>query len=296
MPCYHPWTAYRRLDGGMSFKNDGRGDPIQLPCGRCIGCRLERSRQWAVRMMCESQMHDVSSFVTLTYDEANLPSDLSVSKRHLQLFFKRLRKAGYSFRYYACGEYGEDYSRPHYHLCLFGVNFADDRVFYRNGGKSGKLYTSASLEAIWGFGFCVIGDLTFESAAYVSRYCTKVINGDLAESHYTRVCPDTGELFRLEPEFSLMSRRPGIGDSWIRKFHPDVYAAGDGVISRGRSTKPPRFFDRIYRRVIDNGYRMDEIDCERYLDGLSRSVDNTDARLEAREIVTKAAFDLKRRS
>ena len=232
MPCYHPWTAYRSFDGSMSFRNDGRGDPVQLPCGRCIGCRLERSRQWAVRIMCESQMHDVSSFVTLTYDEANLPSDFSVNKRHLQLFFKRLRKAGYVFRYYCCGEYGEDFSRPHYHLCLFGVNFADDRVFYRNTG-SGPLYTSPSLEAIWRLGFCVIGDLTFESAAYVSRYCTKVVNGDMAESHYTRCDSETGEIFRLEPEFSLMSRHPGIGDAWIRKFHHDVYSSAWGISRRG---------------------------------------------------------------
>lgn len=296
MPCYHPWTAYRLQDGGLSFRNDGRGDPITLPCGRCIGCRLERSRQWAVRIMCEAQMHEVNSFLTLTYNNENLPDDLSVNKRHVQLFVKRLRKAGYECRYYCCGEYGEDFSRPHYHVCLFGCDFADDRRFYKSAGKVGNLFTSPSLDKIWGLGFCVIGDLTFESAAYVSRYCTKVVNGDLADSHYSFAHPETGEILKLEPEFALMSRRPGIGDAWLRKYHHDVYSSGDGIVMRGRMMKPPRFFDRKYRKLIDDGYRMDEIDHSRYLDSLLRSGDNTDERLAVREKVAEAALNLKKRS
>ena len=119
MPCYYPLNAMRS-SSGIQFTGDTIGN-IKIPCGRCVGCRLERSRQWSVRIMHESQLHAENSFITLTYDDAHVPSDYSLRYPDFQKFMKRLRKhTGLPIRYYMCGEYGETFSRPHFHSCIFG--------------------------------------------------------------------------------------------------------------------------------------------------------------------------------
>ena len=119
-----------------------------------------------------------------------------------------------TIRYYMCGEYGEQLSRPHYHACLFGFDFPD-KVFYScvNGND---LFTSDILSERWGHGFCSIGAMTFDTAAYVARYILKKHLGDDSDSHYMRVCPVTGECFFVEPEYTTMSRRPGLGRDFIK--------------------------------------------------------------------------------
>jgi hypothetical protein len=93
MACYHPIGAYQKRAGGpVYFKNDGAGMPLQLPCGQCVGCKLERSRQWAVRCMHEASLYENNCFVTLTLDDDHLPSDGSLDKDIFQRFMKRLRK------------------------------------------------------------------------------------------------------------------------------------------------------------------------------------------------------------
>ena len=125
MPCYHPWLAYQCLDGSVvSVERKGKGAVVRtltLPCGQCVGCRLERSRQWAIRCMHEAQLHERNSFVTLTY-KGDVP-DEGLRYRDFQLFMKRLRKyaSGQQIRFYMCGEYGDEKGRPHFHACLFGV-------------------------------------------------------------------------------------------------------------------------------------------------------------------------------
>ena len=129
MPCYNPLSAYLHClpDGSRKLYFSVRDlkfpvhfyTRVDLPCGRCIGCRLERSRQWAMRIVAEQQCCEASSFVTLTYADA----PVSLSKRDCQLFLKRLRKRCGSFRYYLAGEYGEESGRPHYHACIFGLDF-----------------------------------------------------------------------------------------------------------------------------------------------------------------------------
>ena len=156
MACYRPLRAYalRNAEGKMqvSFKRKIGYEPIWLPCGQCIGCRLERSRQWAMRCMHEAQMYDRNCFVTLTYDDEHLPPNGSLNKRDFQLFMKRLRKRyGSGIRYYQCGEYGELLGRPHHHAILFNFDF-DDKVLWsvRDGVR---LYRSASLEQLWPHGY-----------------------------------------------------------------------------------------------------------------------------------------------
>jgi hypothetical protein len=109
---------------------------------------------------------------------------------HRRLFIKRYRKKFGQFRYYYCGEYGDKLGRPHYHLLIFGHEFEDQELFKTNHGND-KLYTSPSLDKLWGKGYAVIGELTFQSAAYVARYIMKKITGSIAKQHYERIDEST---------------------------------------------------------------------------------------------------------
>lgn len=190
--------------------------------------------------MHEAQLHDENMFLTLTYNNEHLP--LSISRREMQLFIKRLRKSlgSKKIRYVYCGEYGEKNQRPHYHLLIFGHSF-DDQVPHQKL-KSGYIYTSKKLDALWGKGFASIGSVTFESAAYVARYCLKKITGKEADKAYERVDPSTGEIVQITPEFFQASLKPGIGVPWLEKYKSDVYPH-DEVIVRGHKTRPPRAYD-----------------------------------------------------
>lgn len=215
---------------------------IPLPCGVCMSCRINAASQWSTRCVHEAQCHDYSSFVTLTYSNECLPSNFSVSVRDLQLFFKRLRKF-YSFRYFACGEYGETSLRPHYHALLFGVDFSEDRVHWRTSARGDPVFRSQSLERAWGLGNVEFGSITPASAAYVAQYTTKKFRGDAvsAETHYRRIHPATGEEVIVSPEFLIMSRKPGIGHDWFRRFRGDVFPS-DFLVLEGRKRPVPRYY------------------------------------------------------
>lgn len=249
MPCYGPLKGFYSAEVGKSGKRGIVFDvrrahsptPIAIPCGQCVGCRLEHARQWAMRCLHEKKLHRENCFITLTYDNDHLPEGGTLVKRDLQLFLKRLRKRfGEGIRFYACGEYGDVSSRPHYHLLLFNHNFRDRKVFGKRDAKH-PVFLSAELDAIWGKGLAVVGDITFESAAYVARYVMKKVTGDRADKHYARLDAD-GRVYRLLPEFTVMSRRPGIGTGWFVKFGKETYLH-DSVIVNGRQVRPPRFYD-----------------------------------------------------
>ena len=243
MPCFHPLQAWQKCKGQQPvFKYVPGYRELTLPCGQCRGCRLERSRQWAVRCMHEKSMHEQSCFLTLTFRDDCEP-DLSKGHGHLykylQDFMKRYRARfpDHEMKMYMCFEYGEQFGRPHFHACIFGHDF-DDKKHYKRTKHGDILYTSATLESLWPHGFCPIGALTFESAAYVSRYVMKKQTGKAADEHYTFIDPDTGEIIRRPCEFNRMSNRPGIGAGWIDRFHSDVYPS-DEVIVNGKPSKPP---------------------------------------------------------
>lgn len=190
----------------------------------------------------ELQLHERSSFVTLTFSDEYLPPDYSVNVRDLQLFMKRLRKAlGHErVRYFACGEYGDNNGRPHYHLLLYGYDFPD-RVIWRRTGSGQFTYRSAFLESVWPFGHCEVGTVTLQSMNYVARYMLKKINGEAKEEHYLRVHPLTGELCRVNQEFVVMSSRPGIGSGWFEKFASDAFPS-DFVVIDGVKRPVPRYY------------------------------------------------------
>lgn len=263
---------------------------LRLGCGQCIGCRLEKSRQWAVRCLHEASLYESSCMVTLTYDDEHLPLMGSLDRRAVPLFLKRLRKATGPFRYFQVGEYGELTMRPHYHALLFGKDFADKvRV---NRTEEYPEWTSETLESTWGSGRCLIGSVTFESAAYVARYVTKKVTGrDAVGGHYELVDTSTGEVHALEPEYGTMSRRPGLGKGWYERFGEGV-ERHDSVVVRGREAKPPRFYDGLLEERSPFALWMAKRERE-----LARKPENeTEDRLVAREAVAKSRLTLKRRS
>lgn len=185
-------------------------------------------------------------FVTLTYSDANLPEDRSLRKRDWQLFVKRLRKARGQVRYLACGEYGEERLRPHYHACLFGEDFSDDRIVLEEEDDQ-VLSTSPVLERIWGHGFVTVAPLTFQSAAYVAKYTTKGLTGEAKEKARERVCAETGEVWRVEPEFAVASNRPGLGAKWFERYGSDCYP-DDFLVVNGEKVGVPRYYDKLLAR------------------------------------------------
>lgn len=223
---------------------------FKLPCGRCIGCRIRRSREWALRCVHEAALHDENCFITLTYDDEHLPADASINKRHLQLFWKKLRKHYPPFRYFACGEYGEERLRPHYHALLFGLDFSDART-HKEVKNGHDYYRSPILDLIWGKGDCEITDLNYTTAQYVTKYVMKKIFGDQAKDHYTRVDDITGEEFTVQPEQSWMSRRPGIGAKWFDRFGGDCFPE-DSVTHLGKKFPVPKYYDeRLQPKTLE---------------------------------------------
>lgn len=232
-------------------------------------------------------MHDYNSFITLTFNEENLPSDRSIKKEHLQKFFKRLRKKlDIPIRYFACGEYGEKSGRPHYHAIIFGYDFPDKMIWKRQ--PSGEyLYRSKLLEEAWPYGHSSIGQVTFESAAYVARYVMKKYKGPDEEEknkYYEMVEEKTGEIFNVEPEFCLMSRRPGLGKSWLEKYKQDTEK--DYITVRGRKMNYPKYYDTLKEQ---KGEDLTQRKAKRLK--LLKAQDNSLERLEVREKVKKAQIN-----
>lgn len=302
--CCSPLQAWKPdLGGSLIFSERAGYSPLTIRCGQCIGCRLDRSCQWAIRCMHENQMHEESAFITLTYDDKHLPVDNSLHYRDFQLFMKRLRRF-YSLRqrirFFMCGEYGELRARPHFHACIFGIRF-DDRVLFKRLSSGCCLYTSDILTSLWSdsdglpIGFSSVGDVTFESAAYIARYIVKKQFGDMANEHSVyRYVDDYGEVHYRMPEFAHMSLKPGIGYEWFQKFYPEVFPR-DHVIVGGRKSAVPKYYDRLLA-ANDFGFDLDAIEFERFKKGLRGLEDSTPARLKARETVARALLAFKSRT
>lgn len=243
MVCYAPLSAWRmKGETRLAFKRGPLtyGEKLALPCGQCIGCRIQRCSEWAMRCMNERRMwqstHD-ASFLTLTYANDKLPSDGGLVKRDLQLFMKRMRNAtGAGLRFYGVGEYGGLFGRPHYHVLLFNRGFPDKRL-YKNAKRDGeKLYTSGLLDDMWEYGHSVIGDVSYDSCAYVAGYVIDKITGKKAEDWYAG----------RQPEFSLMSK--GIGAQYFAKYASEIYTH-DSVVVNGAERRPPRYYDTKYEAL-----------------------------------------------
>ena len=340
MTCYKPLDSWPSADLNETGKRsrvfnpkyalDPDAAPTPLACSQCVGCRLERSRQWAVRCMHEASQHEYNSFLTLTWDDKYIvggetppywtPSKWkrylkkkkdvrSVDKRDIKLFMKRLRKANVpenpydkdseeedherwhnenAIRYYSCGEYGEKNRRPHYHVLVFNYYPPDAQLWEIRNGQ--RYYISESLSRVWPFGFVTIGDLTFESAAYVARYIMKKVNGDAAEEHYNfkYVDEETGELLdsvQVEPEFTTMSTKPGIASDWFDKYYSTDLYNTDSVTyetnGRRRPGRVPKYYDNKLEKI--EPFLHETIKHMRQLQAAAYQENNTPERLHVRE-------------
>lgn len=303
---------------------------LSLPCGQCIGCRLERSRQWAVRCMHEASLYERNCFITLTYADDKL--GYSLHYPDFQKFMKRLRarfacvrvnqspnlhspedsarplrgrgkrggvKSAHPdisspapsgrVRFFMAGEYGEEFKRAHYHAILFNFDFPD-KVYLCKSPSGSKIYRSPILEELWPYGFSSVGDVTFSSAAYVARYCTKKVTGEAAKQHYGLLGYEWQDGKRLpiwekQPEFCHMSLKPGVGADWITRYRSDVYPHGKVVVN-GVECKPPRFYDKRFEDW--DGLEFEALQYSRYVEALARKADNTPERLAVKEKVQQA--------
>lgn len=238
-------------------------------------------------------MNEHNTFITLTYDNEHLPPGGTLIKKHFQDFMKRFREQVLptivpeflcirpKIRFFHCGEYGKKYSRPHYHALIFGYEFPDLELYSTNF-QGDPLYTSELLDTIWGKGQCKIGALTYESAAYVARYCTKKITGPKAWLVYGTVDFDTGELTSKLPEYATMSRNPGIGKPWLDRFMTDVYPS-DEIIMQHKVKRPPAYYDKLYE--VENPESFEDLKAKRKLAFKKGKADNTPDRLAVKEYI-----------
>lgn len=237
MACLYPLEAWRAVGGlnretgkwSLTFNPReavNRNDSLKVPCGKCYGCKLDYARSWALRCMHEAKMHDKNCVLTLTYDDDHLPVGRELDKVGFQKWLKILRSRIGPFRYFGCGEYGASGDRPHYHLCVFGYDFPDKVLITRKGSRQ---YDSQLLRTIWTKGVISVGDLDFNSAAYVARYCLKKIGG-------------VSQHFHSQPEYLMMSNRPGIGAGFAEKYQDDMMALYACVYD-GQHYKIPKYYE-----------------------------------------------------
>lgn len=295
MPCYKPWLRYRLANGELSSVE--RGDVVStvtIPCGWCVGCRLEKAQEWAIRILHEVKLYGPHRccWPTLTYDAEHLPPGGSLVKedpiRFIDAIRKRLRRAGEvcDVRYFGSGEYGLKLFRPHYHVCLMGFRPDDLREAPKSRRGSDQM-VSDMLTEIWGKGRVTVGELNEKSAGYTARYSMKKVYGKEAIEYYARVDPETGEVFHLLPEFAFMSTRPAIGKRWAERFESDFFVGSDGmVVVNGREVKAPRYYLRKWAER--NPEAAEDLKLLRLRRAQLRFSDNTDERLAVKEVVKLA--------
>lgn len=285
MPCYHPlrrwwwgevdqdgkqinamvtsWEQdhlYERRIGFAKVQGDWTADQWseEIPCGKCIGCRLEYSRQWANRCVLESKEWDENWFITLTYNDENLPFKECINTETGELkgeftpslkpddmtkFMKDLRRyweyhyGEKNIRFYLCGEYGNQTARPHYHIIAFNLHIHDLQP--QGQSKSGKMqWKSPEIEKIWGKGLTALGHVEYESCAYVARYMLKKQKGENAKEFYA----ENG----LEPEFTRSSRKPGIARAYFERNKDKIYKYDEIVLPGNKVVRPPKYYDNLY--------------------------------------------------
>lgn len=263
MPCYHPkflelqlgadGKYHSKMASGVSYHQvlnyPGYAGLMPVPCRRCIGCRIDYATDWANRCLMEMEYHNYTWFVTLTYDDEHVPvhwySDLDTGEAHfslscqyrdVQLFFKRLRRAGYTYRYFGCSDYGTSTMRPHYHIILFGLSIPDLKPYYQDN-PTYRYYTSDTITNIWHNGDVIIGYANRSTCLYTSKY---ILNKDYgAHTIY--------DDYHMEPPRTFMSLKPAIGRQYYDD-HPGLLdtkyfhlKTADG----GVRVYPPQYFREL---------------------------------------------------
>lgn len=284
----HEWSQEMVRQGVES------GELKIIPCGQCLECRLNYARNWAARCEVESYGYENNFFITLTYDDEHLPVVNKVTgevyrglkdvesyykyqkhyevcnlfKPDLQKFMKRLRiqaqrhnlveDENLGIRYFACGEYGTQNHRPHYHLIVYGLKLDDMKYKYSKHGH--QHFTSKWLSEVWGNGLVDIGGVDYESCQYVAQYVVKKQRGKGAAEWYKKNA--------LLPEFVQMSLKPGIGMRYYEAHRDEIYSVDKMYLKKGRTQKPPRAYDLAedaHCLAEEAGYSLKELE-EKYGD------------------------------
>lgn len=229
MSCLYPLTCWRGKPNEKGKRpivfrradsyqvKPGEDVSLQVPCGKCLGCKADEAMSWAIRCHNEASLHKQSCFVTLTYNDENLPPTLV--KRDLQNFFRHIRDQGQKIRYLACGEYGDSTNRPHYHACIFGTDFRNGTEFSVND----ELYAVPGVSEIWGKGNVLLAEFNMATACYTAGYVVKK-NRE-----------------KKDDSFRIMSRRPGLGVEWLAKHWPDVLRTKSIVVEGKELPCPPSY-------------------------------------------------------
>ncbi len=256
---------------------------FMLPCGQCVGCRLQRTQQWAIRCVHENMQHGESCFITLTYKDEYLPKDQNLKQRDFTLFMKRLRKSlePKKVRFFACGEYGEKNGRPHYHALIFNHDFEDKKLWSQSDTKT-PWFTSKELQRLWPLGFSSLGAVSLQSSAYVARYILKKVNG------YNLIKRVGQKWVIRSPEFITMSRAEGIGKEWYDKHNKEAYP-DDFIVWDGKKMQVPAYYDKQLEEMDRAEY--DQIKLARVRKARKHANDQTIPRLIAREICTEAKIN-----
>lgn len=291
MPCYQPYLGFQSPSGKVYFKPDKefKWQTIPIPCGKCLGCRLEYSRQWAIRCTKEASMHTDNCFITLTYDDKFLPKK-GVTKSDVQKFFKRLRSeieynnlsvSETGLRYFLCGEYGSQTGRAHYHAIIFGFHPHDSvPVGYKNGYT---VYESPFFTKVWGLGKVSVGEsVTFESCAYVARYIMKQYEkkGDKSYDEFYKI---------FNKDFILCSRRPAIGYRFFKKNQSELERLDKVLIKPGVLSLPPKYFSRKLKE--DNPEKYEEIKQKRIDNAPKETLERCMKRLHAAAVIKRKQIE-----
>lgn len=218
---------------------------IMVACGKCVECLIQRSEEWSYRIMQEASLYKDNCFITLTYNEDNLPDGASLKRADLQKFIKRLRKKlsanAIKIRYFYCGEYGKKGNRPHYHIIVFNWK-PPDMYFFCYDNKKTPLYRSPIIEDLWKYGFSSVGEVTQDSA----KYCAKYLNKDLSVKGQQK-------------SFIGMSTKPCIGFNAIKEKWLD----SDNMYIDGKVIKIPRAYIKQLAKNKDNWDKIDNIKIKR---------------------------------
>lgn len=278
MACFRPkWASQDPLSGDVAFYDRPGDRALRLPCGHCIGCRLDYAMGWSVRCQHEASLYAENSFVTLTYDDAYLPPDSSLFYPHVQDFLKRLRfHYDRRVRFFCAAEYGHSTFRPHYHLLLFNVDFPDAYPI------SKRWFASDFLQRLWPLGNAsLVPKINPEIAGYVSQYSLKKVYGRVDSAAWYGKC---------RPEFVTMSRKPGLGTDWFRKYRRDCLPRDFVVLYGGRKVRVPNFYFDLYERDDPaSAAAVREARGQRVVD--LPAEERTPARVAVHELVTQAGVD-----
>lgn len=300
MTCYHPliryeyYEKYKCLDGHEAYKarvlklDSGeeyedmeervRSGLIRqrqiIPCGKCIGCRLEYSKEWATKGCLEAEYYTENWFLTITYDQDHLPEagtmidpktgeELgknpfgTLKNEDMTLFIKRLRQyyeRKYNhkgIRYMMCGEYGDQGQRPHYHAIMYNLPLHNIH-FHQYNENHETLWRCEELEEIWGKGLIVAAEVNWNTCAYVARYITKKVGIPTQEKYY--------DCLGVNPEFFRMSRKPGIGRQYFEDHKNEIYNKDEIIIKKYNGgqmkVKPPKYYDKLYDSINTKEFEL----------------------------------------